>query len=148
MKKTITFYVPDGFVLPAKIALAPADDNSRDAMITVKWEEAQPASLESLIERVVELKAQNVSDYPNKYWVDAQNATIKEVVNILRTTPCIKAKALRKKGTDRFYCWDSKDSWYESMYPFWFINPIDDTYYAYEPDDSKYVDIEILINEP
>ena len=31
--------VPDGFVMPKKIVVAPADDNSRDAMKAIEWKE-------------------------------------------------------------------------------------------------------------
>ena len=31
--------VPDGFVMPKKIVVAPAEDNSRDAMKAIEWKE-------------------------------------------------------------------------------------------------------------
>lgn len=78
----------------------------------------QPASLESLIEMIEAEKHYNPR--PELIWF---NSGLDKAIDILKSTPCIKAKALKKKGTNRFYCWDGKGAWYESMYPFWFKIP-------------------------
>lgn len=52
MKKIIIVDVPEGFVLPHKIAVAPAKDNSRDAMIAIKWKEVTLPTEEKIMEIV------------------------------------------------------------------------------------------------
>lgn len=67
----------------------------------------QPASLESLIERVEKEKWINPG-----YAMGQYNEGLDKAISILKSTPCIKAKALRKKGTDKWYDFDTyEDNW-------------------------------------
>ena len=94
-------------------------------------------SMQSLIERVEGLKQNGA------LWNDAINW----VIDILRATPCIQAKAIRKRGTNEWYYPVLVQSGREYLctdfietYPFDY--DFDDI-----PPDAELVDIQILVPE-
>lgn len=116
------------------------------ADIVTKYEQ-HPSSLESLIERVEMLKVKN----PQSEGLEYYNAGIKDVLQILRTTPCIKAKALRKRGTDLWLYKLLTGAWITGagiealIQSVDCVNRIKPVKY---PEYAELIDIEILINEP
>ena len=61
----------------------------------------------------------------------------------------IKAKALRKKGTDKWYCVGTeKHHWFEDDLPELYPIDLKDWIDVDTPEDAELIDITIVINEP
>ena len=68
MKKILIVDVPEGFVLPFKIVVAPAEDNTRDAMRAIEWKEIhipKEQEKEAIIERLAKESTALDADTPD-----------------------------------------------------------------------------------
>lgn len=107
----------------------------------------QPASLQSLIERVEGRKTPNSRDDLDAMY----NNTLNEVIEILKSTPCIQAKALRKKGTGKWYAINHSKYWFLKKYPdlwhieFHTLEGIESAVESNLPYDAELVTVEILL---
>jgi hypothetical protein len=114
-----------------------------NTLIEVARLEGKPASLDTLIQRVEGLKITKDVKYlaSDK---DIYNGAIEETVEILRSVPVIKAKALRKKGTGEWYEYDlNTDFYFTSELPTLYKSENDIS--SNTPADAELVTIEILL---